>query len=175
MAHDPDDLTNTLYDELRKRARAHLRRFPGQTLQPTELVNEVYMRLKDNSRQVWESRSHFLHTAARAMRYFLVDAARHKAALKHGGGQHRVEITVTLPSYELPLAAEDILTLNDALTRLQDEYPEHASVALLRYFAGLTVREIAEELGIAMTTVERRWRFARAYLRKLQGEPQLAA
>lgn len=175
MAHDPDDLTNSLYNELRKRARAHLRRFPGQTLQPTELVNEVYLRLKANSRQEWESRSHFFHAAARAMRFFLVDHAKHKAALVHGGGLRRVEITVTLPSYELPVAAEELLTLNAALTRLQEEYPEHAEIALLRYFTGLTVDEIATDLGISTATVERRWRLARAYLRAIQSDNEVAA
>ena len=170
MAHDPDDLTKTLYDELRRRAQAHLRRFPGQTLEPTELVNEVYLRLKGNPDQKWESRSHFFHAAARAMRYFLVDHARRKAAAIHGGGLQRVEITVTLPSYELPVSAEELLTLNDALTRLQKEYPEHAEIALLRYFTGLTVDEIAANLGVATSTVEKRWRLARAYLRALQSE-----
>jgi RNA polymerase sigma factor (TIGR02999 family) len=175
MAHDPDDLTNSLYNELRRRARAHLRRFPGQTLQPTELVNEAYLRLKASSQQQWESRSHFFHAAAQAMRFFLVDHVKHKAALAHGGGMKRVEITVTLPSYELPVAAEELLTLNDALTRLQEEYPEHAEIALLRYFTGLTVDEIATDLGISKATVERRWRLARAYLRAIQSENDAAA
>lgn len=168
MAHDPDDLTQTLYDELRRRAQQHLRRFPGQTLQPTELVNEVYLRLKANSRQIWESRSHFFHAAARAMRFFLVDHVKSKAAAVNGGGLQRVEITVTLPSYELPVEAEELLTLNAALTRLQEEYPEYAEVALLRYFTGLTVEEIAADLDISTATVERRWRFARAYLLAIQ-------
>ncbi|HWN69924.1 MAG TPA: ECF-type sigma factor [Haliangium sp.] len=175
MAHDPDDLTDSLYNELRKRAQAHLRRFPGQTLQPTELVNEVYLRLKANSLQQWESRSHFFHAAAQAMRYFLVDHARRKAAAVRGGGLQRVEITVTLPSYELPVAAEELLTLNAALTRLQEEHPEAAEIALLRYFTGLTVDEIATDLGISKATVERRWRLARAYLRAIQSENEVAA
>jgi RNA polymerase sigma factor (TIGR02999 family) len=175
MAHDPDDLTHSLYNELRKRARAYLRRFPGQTLQPTELVNEVYLRLKASSQQKWESRTHFFHAAAQAMRYFLVDQARRKAAEVHGGGLQRVEITVTLPSYELPVAAEELLTLNAALTRLQEEYPEQAETALLRHFAGLTVDEIATALGISTATVERRWRLARAYLRAIQSENEEAA
>lgn len=175
VSHDPDDLTHTLYEELRKRAGVILRRWPGQTLEPAELVNEVYLRLRDNPDQAWESRSHFFHTAAQAMRNFLVDQARRKAARRHGGGLVRVEITVTLPGYELPASAEEILTLNAGLTRLQEEYPEHAEVVLLRSFAGLTVEEIAADLGVAKVTVERRWRMARAYLQALQSEGEEAA
>lgn len=175
VSHDPDDLTHTLYEELRKRAQAVLRRWPGQTLEPAELVNEVYLRLQENPDRAWESRSHFFHTAAQAMRNFLVDHARRKAARRHGGGLVRVEITVTLPSYELPASAEEILTLNAGLTRLQEEYPEHAEVALLRFFTGLTVEEIAADLGVSKVTVERRWRMARAYLHALQSDGEKAA
>jgi RNA polymerase sigma factor (TIGR02999 family) len=171
MAHDVDDLTKSLYEELRRRAQAQLRRFPGQTLQPTELVNEAYAKLKGNSDQQWESRSHFFHAAARAMWFLLVDHARHKAAAVNGGGLQRVEITVTLPSHELPVSAEELLALNEALIKLQEDYPEHAEVALLRYFTGLTIDEIAAYLGVSTSTVERQWRLARAYLRAAQSEP----
>jgi RNA polymerase sigma factor (TIGR02999 family) len=170
MAHDIDDLTKSLYEELRRRARAHLRQFRGQTLQPTDLVSEMYLKLKGNPDQQWESRSHFFHAAARAMRFLLVDHAKHKAAVVHGGGLQRVEITVTLPSHELPVSAEELLALNDALGRLQEDYPEHAEVALLRCFTGLTMDEIAADLGVSLSKVERQWRFARAYLRAAQSE-----
>lgn len=171
MAHDVDDLTKSLYEELRRRAQAHLRRFPGQTLQPTDLVNEMYLKLKGNPDQQWESRLHFYHAAARAMRFVLVDHAKRKAAAVHGGGMQRVEITVTLPSHELPVSAEELLALNEALGRLQEDYPEHAEIALLRYFTGLSMDEIAADLGVPLRTVERQWRLARAYLRAAQSDP----
>ncbi|ACY14702.1 ECF-type sigma factor [Haliangium ochraceum] len=160
-----DELTETLYAALHERARRHLRRFPGATLEPSELVNEVYLRLQHDPARRWESRTHFFRTAARAMRFFLVDHAKRKAALKHGGEFVRVSMNVTLPGHAAPVALEEVASITRSLSRLQREYPEHAEIALLRYFAGCTVAEIAELLGIAVRTVERRWRFAAARLR----------
>lgn len=153
-----------VYEEMRKLAAAKLaHEKPGQTLQATALVHEAYLRLVGGQRQPsWESRGHFFAAAAEAMRRILVDQARRKARLKHGGQLNRVdfdelEITVAVPG-------DDIVALDEAITRLAEKHPEKAELIKLRYFAGLTVDEAAMALGISPATADRHWIYARAWL-----------
>jgi RNA polymerase sigma factor (TIGR02999 family) len=153
-----------VYDELRKLAEARLRRVPpGQTLQATALVHEAYLALVGRVDPGWNGRGHFFGAAAQAMREIVIDQARRKAAIKRGGDLRRDDAALALqPAGGLP--GDDLLALDAALTRLQAEHPERAQVVLLRHFAGLGEAEIAEVLGVTTRTVERAWRFARAWL-----------
>ena len=146
-----------VYRELRSLAAARLRRLPaGQTLQATALVHEAYLALIGRQDPGWNGRGHFFGAAAQAMREILIDQARRKAALESD------ELGDIGVAGELP--AEDLLALDAAITRLQAEHPDRAQVVVLRYFGGLPEAEIAEVLGVSTRTVERAWRFARAYL-----------
>lgn len=164
--HEPfQDFGTTVYKELRALAAARMKHLrPGQTLQPTELVHELYLRLKRRRAIVWDNRAHFFGAAARAMRDILVEHARRKGARKRGGDLVRVDITVSVADTDKTLAAADILTVHAALGRMQQEYPEHANIVLLYYFAGLSMVEIAEVQNVSPRTIQRRWRFARAWL-----------
>lgn len=135
---------------------------PGETLQATALVHEAYLRVMDREPEGWRARSHFFFAAARAMRDILVEEARKKATSKRGGGLDRVEIEEIQLPLETPTS--DILALHDVLSELEKDDPEGYQFVMLRYFAGLTVREVAEITGQALTTVERRWRYLRAWL-----------
>ena len=159
---DADRMLETLYAELRQIARNRVRARPGQSLQPTELVHAAYLRLRH---QDWHSRTDFIRAGAHAMRLVLVDHIREKMAKKRGGDQQRVDITVTLPGHENPVPADTLLALHTSLERMQTDHPEHVEVVMMRYFCGLTIQEVAASLGIAEVTVERRWRFARAWLK----------
>ena len=155
-------------DELRRLAEARLARLPaGQTLQPTALVNEVWVRLATDDATGWEGRRHFYYVAARAMRDILVEDARRKGAKKRGGERQRVEIEDAHLVIEAPV--EDVLGLDRALGRLEEVDPEGAQVVMLRFFTGLEVREVAETMGVSVSTVERKWRFVRAWLRNELG------
>jgi RNA polymerase sigma factor (TIGR02999 family) len=153
-----------IYNELRRLAAQQLaREKSGQTLQPTALVHEAYLRLVGGrSEPHWNGRSHFFAAAAEAMRHILVDNARRKRRAKHGGGRQRVPLDDAVPAP--PASADDLLALDEALTRLAAEDPEAAQLVQLRYFAGLSVEEAAENLGIARATAYRHWTFARAWL-----------
>lgn len=161
-------LLQVLYIELRKLAEARLRRLrPGQTLQPTALVHEAYLRLMKPSEPAWNGRAHFFGAAAQAMRDILVDGARRKLAQKHGAGIKRVEGTVTIVDDRgVQLSAEDLLAIHGALEKLQQEHPEAAELVLLRYFGGLSMAEIADMQDVPMRTLERKWTFARTWLKK---------
>ena len=152
-----------VYDELRKLAAHHLaHQAPGQTLQPTALVHEAYLRLVgDPAGDDWDSRGHFFAAAAEAMRHILVDNARRKHAVKRGGGARRVPLEEFHRVAESP---EDLLDLDDALTRFTAEEPDKARLIQLRFFAGLTTAEAAAALGISVATAERWWTFARTWL-----------
>ncbi len=162
-------LVPLLYDELRALARSLLRRRPpGQTLQPTALVHEAYLRLAGTEDPGWEGKGHFFAAAARAMRDILVDEARRKAAQKRGGDRERVELEGVAASIEPP--EEDILALEEALGRLEKGDPRKGQLVTLRYFAGLSMGEAAAVLGVSLSTVEREWRYARAWLyREVRG------
>ena len=160
------DLLPLVYDELRKLAAVRMAaESPDQTLQPTALVHEAYLRLigpTDDHR--WENRGHFFAAAAEAMRRILVDAARLKAAVRHGGGLGRLELDPDLAA--APEPREDLIALDGALDRLAAEDPLKAELVKLRYFAGLTLPAAAAALGLSERTAGRHWAFARAWLRR---------
>jgi RNA polymerase sigma factor (TIGR02999 family) len=163
------ELLPIVYAELRQLAGALAGRLPpGQTLQPTALVHEAYLRLVGDRDPGWNGRRHFFGAAARAMRDILVEQARRKGAQKHGGGGRRVELTEGLAVIEPP--AEDVLAVDEAIQKLQAEKPNLAEVAMLRYFAGLSVDETAAVLGMSASTLAREWRFARAWLVRQLGD-----
>ena len=154
-----------VYDELRKLAALKLaQEKPGQTLQATALVHEAYIRLVDvENAQPWNSRGHFFAAAAEAMRRILIDRARRKRAAKHGGGRQRVDLVYAEDVVAAP--PEDLLALDEALDRLRHHDPMAAQLLQLCYFAGLSVEEAAEVLGISRSSAYRLWTFARAWLR----------
>ncbi|HYT87856.1 MAG TPA: ECF-type sigma factor [Gemmataceae bacterium] len=158
------ELLPLVYEELRKLATQKMaQEAPGQTLQATALVHEAYLRLVDAEKaQHWNSRGHFFAAAAQAMRNILVDNARRRRRTKHGGGRHRVALDEALPAP--PDDADELLALDEALSRLAAEDPEAARIVQLRYFAGLSVEEAAQALGISRAYAYRQWTFARAWL-----------
>ncbi len=134
----------------------------GQTLQPTALVHEAYLRVIGKEDPGWEGRGHFFGAAAQAMRDILVDQARRKAALKHGGGRKRAGIDEAHLPIQPPSGR--ILALDEALKRLEAEDPRKGQIVNLRYFAGLTAKDTAAALGVSVGTVEREWRYIKAWL-----------
>jgi RNA polymerase sigma factor (TIGR02999 family) len=161
------DLLPLVYDELRRLAAARLaRESPGHTLQPTALVHEAYLRLAREPGAAgpkWAGRGQFFAAAAEAMRRILVESARRKSRLQHGGDRERVE----LHDHDVPVRPppEEILALDEALTRLAVENPEAARVVELHFFAGLSVEDAADALGVSRATAYRLWSYARAWLR----------
>jgi RNA polymerase sigma factor (TIGR02999 family) len=153
-----------VYDELRKLAAQRLgRETPGQTLQPTALVHEAYLRLVANDHQRdWDNRGHFFSAAAEAMRRILVEIARQKASLKRGGDRERVDVVDSLLA--APEPREDLVVLDAALTKLAETDKQAAELVQLRYFAGLPIREVAEIMGISPRTADRLWAYAKAWL-----------
>ena len=160
-----EELLPLVYEELRKVAAAKMaQEKPGQTLQPTALVHEAWLKLAESNRQQWRDRAHFFGAAAEAMRRILVDRARSKAALKRGGDQPPEELHES--RIELAAPSEEVQAVHEALDGLQAEDPVAAEVVKLRYFVGLTIPEIAELLGMAPRTADRHWAFARAWLKR---------
>lgn len=158
-----------VYDELRKLARARMAKIPpGQTLQATALVHEAYLRITRDDEAEWDGRAHFFFAAARAMRDILVEDARRKASLKRGGNRKRVELSDSGIVIDPP--SEDLLAVDEAVKKLEAEDPEKARIVMLRYFTGLTTEETAQVLGVSVATVERKWRFIRAWLHRELGE-----
>lgn len=152
-----------VYGELRALAAQHLRRErPDHSWQPTELVHEAYLRLVDGKQVDWKGRGHFFGTAARAMRQLLVDHARRKGAAKRGGGEERVTLEVELVSGER--ADAELLDLNDALERLTEMDERAGRLVELRFFAGLTLDEAADALGVSRRTAANDWSLARLWL-----------
>ena len=159
-----DQLLPLVYDELRRLAAQKMaRESGGQTLQPTALVHEAWLRLGGDDQPTWENRGHFFGAAAEAMRRILIDRARHRHALRHGGGQERLNVD------DLELAAvadndDQLLAVHEALDKLAAQDPRKAELVKLRYFAGLTIEEAALALGISEPTAKRWWTFARTWL-----------
>jgi RNA polymerase sigma factor (TIGR02999 family) len=162
--HAADQLLPLVYDALRQLAAQRLsREKPGQTLQATALVHEAYLRLVSaEQRQHWDSRGHFFAAAAEAMRRILIENARRKRCPKHGGGWQRVAMDEADALAGLP--SNDLLALDEALTRLAREAPAKAELVKLRYFAGFSIDEAADLLGISRATAKRYWVYARAWL-----------
>jgi RNA polymerase sigma factor (TIGR02999 family) len=157
------DLLPEVYAELRRLAQAlSVRLPPGQTLQPTALVHEAYLKLVRDQDPGWQGRRHFFGAAAQAMREILVDQARRKASLKRGGHGQRIDLIEGLALIEPP--ADDLLALDEAIQQLQAEEPRLAEIVLHRYYAGLSVEETAGVVGRSVSTVTREWRQARAWL-----------
>ncbi len=160
-----EQLLPLVYDELRRLAAGKMaREAPGQTLQATALVHEAYLRLLDSDQaRRWDSRGHFFAAAAEAMRRILVERVRHRQSLKAGGGRRRQG----LPDIEVAPAGRhlDLLALHEALTKLEKQDKRRAELVKLRFFAGMTIAEAAEALGISASTADNDWAYARSWLR----------
>jgi RNA polymerase sigma factor (TIGR02999 family) len=172
-AGDPraaSSLLPLVYDQLRALARSRMRRErPDQTLQATALVHEAYVRLVDATAvQNWEGRWHFYAAAAEAMRRILVEHARRRGRLKRGGGMKRVQLDAAELTIDQP--PDELIALDEALEKLAEEHPEKAHLVKLRYFAGLTIEEAAQALGIGTSTADRHWAYARAWLYRQMAE-----
>ncbi len=169
--HAAEQLLPLVYDELRKLAAQRLaHEQPGQTLQATALVHEAYLRLVDvEQAQHWNSRGHFFAAAAEAMRRILIESARRKQRVRHGGGRARLDLE------QLDLMDEEtsdhFLALDEALERLAEEEKTVAEVVKLRYLAGLTIEQAAEALGISVRTANRHWAYAKAWLYQQLKQP----
>jgi RNA polymerase sigma factor (TIGR02999 family) len=160
-----EQLLPLVYNELRRLAVYKMaQETPGQTLQPTALVHEAWLRLAGNADQEWNGRAHFFGAAAEAMRRILIDNARRKRAVRHGGGQQRMDFE----EIEIATAVkdDDLLAVNEVLERFAAQDKQKAELVKLRYFAGLTIDEAAEILGVSAPTAKRWWTYARAWLHK---------
>ena len=164
------ELLGEVYDELRRLARSRMaKERPGQTLQPTALVHEAWMRLGGDESRLWDHRGHFFAAAAESMRRIMIERARRVGRLRHGGDRQRTTLGDTLaeglsPTSPDELGVEDLLALDQALTKLSEKDQSMADVVRLRYWAGLTVAEIADALESSERTVARQWTAARAWL-----------
>jgi RNA polymerase sigma factor (TIGR02999 family) len=162
-ARAADQLLPLVYEELRRLAASKMaQEVPGQTLQPTALVHEAWLKLTGDENRKWNDRTHFFAAAAEAMRRILVDNARRKRTQRHGGGQQRVE----MPENACATTENDdkVLAVNDALERFAKLDPQKAELVKLRYFIGMNIEQAAEVLGISERTAKRYWTFARAWL-----------
>jgi len=165
-----DELLPLVYEELRRLAAARLaQESAGHTLQPTALVHEAWIRLVSDGDRTWKNRAYFFGAAAEAMRRILIENARRKSRLKYGGGQERLNIADMELADTTP--DEKVLLINDALEQLEAEHPERARVVVLKYFGGLTNKEVAEMLTIGERTVDRHWVCAKEWLfRKVRNQ-----
>ena len=168
-----EKLLPLVYAELRRLAAARMaQEMAGQTLQPTALVHEAWLRLVKDGDQTWQNRAHFFGAAAEAMRRILIERARHRSRIKHGGGQARLNID------DLELAGttpdDKVLLVDEALAHLKQEDPELERIVVLKFFGGLGNAEIAENLGLANRTLDRQWAYAKAWLFRYISEQQSA-
>ena len=169
-----NQLLPIVYEELKRLAASKLaKEQPGQTLQTTALVHEAYMRLLGDDQPSWENRAHFFAAAAEAIRRILVDNARSKQRLKRGGNWNRVDMESI--EAQFPQANVDILALDEALKELEIEHPQKAELVRLRFFAGLTIDEVALAMGISTATAVRSWRYARAWLAEKLADADILA
>jgi RNA polymerase sigma factor (TIGR02999 family) len=165
-----DELLPLVYAELRRLAAHKMaNEAPGQTLQPTALVHEAWLRLTGGEERKWDNCGHFFAAAAEAMRRILIDNARRKRALRHGGGQRRQDIQEVEIAVEMK--EDELLAMNEALEKFAALDKPKAELVKLRYFAGLTIEQAAETLGISAPTAKRHWTYARAWLyREIQSQ-----
>ena len=162
-AQAADELLPLVYAELRKLAAARMsHESPNQTLQPTALVHEAWLRLAGNQNVKWEGRAHFFGAAAEAMRRILIDRARRKQALRHGGGQERLDVDEV--DIAAPAKDDELLAMDEALKKFTQVDRQKAELVKLRYFGGLTFEDAAEVLQISVPTANRWWAYARAWL-----------
>lgn len=161
--HAAAQLLPLVYDELRRLAAQRMaQEKPGQTLQATGLVHEAYLRLVDGDQKPhWDHRGHFFAAAAEAMRRILVDAARRKQTIRHGGGHRRIPLH---DYHRITESPDDVLALDEALARFAAEEPAKAELVKLRFFAGMSLPEAARALGISLASAERWWAYARTWL-----------
>ncbi|MCZ6836873.1 MAG: ECF-type sigma factor [Planctomycetota bacterium] len=166
--HAAADLLPLVYAELRRLAASRMAHLPpGQTLQPTALVHDVYLELVGQEDPGWNSRAHFFGAAAQAMREILVDQARRKSRRKHGGDRKREVLADDQPAMtEIEMPPVDVLALDEALDRMKTEHPRRTEVLMLRFFAGLSAEQTAEVLKTSARTIERDWQFARVWLHR---------
>jgi RNA polymerase sigma factor (TIGR02999 family) len=158
-----EELLPLVYEELRRLAAARMaQEMAGQTLQATALVHEAWLRLVADGERTWQNRAHFFGAAAEAMRRILIEKARRKSRLKHGGGQVRLDVD----DLELADTTPDdkVLLINEALERLEAKDPEAARIVVLKFFGGLSNQEVAQSLGIGERSVDRHWAYAKAWL-----------
>jgi RNA polymerase sigma factor (TIGR02999 family) len=165
-----DELLPLVYEELRRIAAARMaQEAAGQTLQPTALVHEAWLRMVGEGARTWQNRAHFFGAASEAMRRILIDNARRKSRLKRGGDQQRID----LEDIDLAAASPDdkILLIDEALERLKAEDEEKGRIVVMKFFGGLTNQEVAQNLGVTERTVERQWAYAKAWMfRQIQAE-----
>jgi RNA polymerase sigma factor (TIGR02999 family) len=158
-----EELLPLVYEELRKLAAFRMaQQAPNQTLQPTALVHEAYLKLLGDGSHSWHDRRHFFAAAVEAMRHILVDRARRRASLRHGGGRQRIDLEHVILATET--TDENVLRINEALEKLATHEPPAAELVKLRFFAGLTFPQAAEVLGLSERTAKRLWAYARAWL-----------
>ena len=172
-AGDPkasEELLVLVYDQLRRLAASKLaEEAPNQTLQPTALVHEAWLHLVGDRNPSFKDRTHFFRASAEAMRHILIDRARRKKTVRHGGGYRRIDFEDF--NMVSPSADDQLLAINEALNKLATEHPVHAELVKLRYFAGLTNEETSEVLGVSVSTVKNYWAFSRAWLlSEIEGE-----
>ena len=160
-----EQLLPLVYDELRRLASQRLaHEKPGHTLQSTALVHEAYLRLVGSYQsQHWNSRGHFFGAAAEAMRRILIDRARKKQRPKHGGDRRRIDLASAFPASD-DASPDALLAIDEALEKLERDHPEKAQLVKLRHYAGFSVEQVADAMGISPATVKRHWSFARAFL-----------
>jgi len=171
-ANAAEKLLPLVYQDLRRRAAYELGRLsPGQTLQATALVHDAWLKVVGGADPGWDGRGHFYAAAAQAMRELLIDHLRRKQASKRGGSAAALPLDAALAVGSADLGTEDTLAVNAALERLEAEHPRRAQVVVMRYFGGLSEDEVAAALGVTARTVERDWRFARAWLHAALAEP----
>ena len=162
-ARASEEILPLVYDDLRRHAGVQMaRESGGQTLQPTALVHEAWLRVVGGDNQRWQNRAHFFGAAAEAMRRILIENARRKARLKRGGGQQRVDIENVELADTTP--EEKVLLIDDAVEKLREQDPERAKVVVLKFFGGFTNEEVAASMGVTVRTIERHWAFAKAWL-----------
>ena len=173
-AGSSDELIAQVYEQLRRLARQYMsQERPDLTLQATALVHEAYARIVGSSPVDWQSQGHFFHAAAEAMRRILIERGRQRKQLKRGGGTETPRLRIPLSAVDVAVEddGDEILALDEAISRLEKEEPDVAKVVRLRFFAGLSVEETAQVLGISPRSVNREWTYARAWLfRQLDDE-----